>query len=70
MLVIKNSLKQFIFGYVDVCILRVGGGMDWITERVVFSLGGMVGEIITASVRMREYMRAGNKELGADCDLC
>ena len=54
----------------DVCILMVGGGMDWITERVVFSLGGMVGEIITASVRMREYMRAGNKELGADCDLC
>lgn len=29
-------------------------GVDWITERVVFSLGGMVGEVITASVRMRE----------------
>ena len=44
--------------------------MDWITGHVVFSLGGMVGEIIRASVRMREYMRAGDQELGADCDLC
>lgn len=44
--------------------------MDWITGHVVFSLGGMVGEIIRASVRMREGMRAGNQELGADCDLC
>lgn len=50
--------------------VSVVAGVDWITERVVFSLGGMVGEVITASVRMREYTRAGNEELGADCNLC